>query len=228
MDLPILKKNRSSSGISDLDLILEGGYRSPANILFIGPANMEKTALAYHFASAPSEENSYIICGSASANDIIKKAASFGINLDKPNIRFIDCYSATLGKSVESSEKVMIVPGPTALNDISLMLNEAIKQSVNKKMRIVFDTLSTFVLYNQKDSIRKFLSVIEGRLKTANSTTIYLIDDGIHEKQLVSILEHGMDEKYVLSEKEGKTFLNVPGVDLSIPIKISPSGLIVV
>ncbi len=160
--MPILKGNRLSTGISDLDIILEGGYFSPGNIVLVGPSGMEKSAFAYHFAGAAgANEASYIVCGNSSPADIINKASTMGINLNKPNIFFIDCYSATLSSAEQKpSEKIKIVPGPSALNDFSLALNEAIKESSGKKMSVVFDTLSTFVIYNPKDSIRKFLSVI--------------------------------------------------------------------
>jgi len=89
--MPILKANRLSSGIADLDIILEGGYFNPGNIVIIGPSGMEKAAFAYHFAAASGDgENAYIICGNSSPADIINKASTLGINLNRPNIRFID------------------------------------------------------------------------------------------------------------------------------------------
>jgi KaiC/GvpD/RAD55 family RecA-like ATPase len=225
--MPILKKNRMPLGIADLDLILEGGFINPGSVMAIGPTGMEKAALAYQFA-ATGNENSYIICGNSSAADIIKKAATFGIDLEKPNVYFIDCYSATLGKAAESTPKVMVVSGPGALNDISLMLNDAMKASAGKRMRVVFDTLSTFVLYNPKESITKFLSVINGRLKTAGATTLFLVDEGVHDKQLVSLLEQGMDEIFTISDAGGKIVLKVPEAEMLIPIRVGPAGLSVV
>jgi len=225
--MPILKKNRMSTGIPDLDLILEGGYHNPGNIVLIGPSGMEKVAFSYHFvAAAAQDENAYIICGNACPDDIINKASTIGLNLKKDNIRFIDCYSATLGKGeCKSTEKVMVVDGPSALNDISLALNEAIRASAGKKMRVVFDTLSTFVLYNPKDSIRKFMSVVEGRLRNAKATTLYLVDEGVHDKPLLSLLEHGMDEKFDILDKGGKFFLTIPDTAVNVPIKVGPGGI---
>ncbi len=226
--MPILKKNRLSTGIPDLDIILEGGYPNPSNLVLIGPSGMEKAALAYHFAAAAgADENAYIICGSSSPANIIKKASNMGIDLSR--VHFIDCYSTTLGRGTpESTENITIVAGPSALNDISLALNEAIRQSAGKRVRMVFDTLSTFVLYNSKDSIRKFLSVIEGRLRNAAATTLYLVDEGVHDKQLLSLLEHGMDDEYALAEKGGSFFLVLPGVEMNIPVRMGPSGIAII
>ncbi len=229
-EMPILKANRLSSGIPDLDIILEGGYFNPGNIVMIGPSGIEKSAFAYHFiAAAGAEENAYVVCGNSSPADIVNKASTMGVNLNRPNIRFIDCYSATLGKPQGGADpKIKIVMGPGALNDISLMLNEAIAESSGKKMRIVFDTLSTFVLYNPQDSIRKFLSVVEGRLKSVGATAIYLVDDGVHDKQALSLIEHGMDEVFTIADRGGKFALSVPELDMPIPVKVGPSGINIV
>ena len=227
--MPILRTNKLSTGIQELDIILEGGYQNPGNLMILGPSGIEKSAMGYHFASALKEdENAYIICGTSSPQDIINKASQIGIDLNAPSIYFIDCYSSTLGKEQQSTEKITIVPGPSALNDISLALNEAFKASEGKRMRVVFDTWSTFVIYNAKDSIRKFLSVIEGRLKNANATALFLVDEGVHENQLLSLIEHGMDSKYVLNDKGGKIELIVPGLDLELPVRAGPTGLSIV
>jgi KaiC/GvpD/RAD55 family RecA-like ATPase len=222
--MPILKKNRLSTGIPDLDLILEGGYRNPGNLVLIGPSGIEKAAFAYHFTAAAKDEKSFIVCGSSSPKDIMSKAGTMGIDLSK--VHFIDCYSATLGKTKPTeNEHITVVDGPSALNDISLALNEAIKASAGKRMRVVFDTLSTFVLYNSKDSMRKFLSVIEGRLKTANATSLFLIDEGVHEKAMLSLIETGMDETFNLVDKAGNFMLSVPDVSMDLPVRVGPAGI---
>lgn len=229
---PILKKNRLSTGISDLDLILEGGYMNPGNIMLLGPTGNEKAAFAYHFAASadPKKENVYIITADAKPKTIEEKASSIGLDLKGDHIRFIDCYSQTLGskKEAEPTDKCMVVSGPGALNDISLCLREVVNKSAGKKLRVVFFSLSTFVLYNPKDSIVKFLGVIEGRLKNADGTTLYLVEEGVHEKQLLSLMGHGMDEKLGLNERQGKFLLEVSSVDMPIPIKLGPSGIMVV
>jgi len=224
----ILRNNKLSTGIADLDIILEGGYSNPSNFILLGPTGMEKIAFAYHFAgSKKANETSFIICGNSAPEDIKSKASTMGIDLE--GVHFIDCYSSTLGREVPAgSENITIVSGPSALNDISLAINEAISKSSGKRMRVVFDTLSTFVLYNSKDSIKKFLSVIEGRLRNADATTLYLVDEGVHDRQLLSLIEHGMDEIYTIVDKGGKFALVMPKIDMSLPIRIGPSGVNIV
>jgi KaiC/GvpD/RAD55 family RecA-like ATPase len=227
--LPILKKSRAPTGIDDLDVILEGGYQNPGNIMLVGPTGMEKNAFAYHFANAaPKKEEVYIICGDSSPNEIMKKADSMGISLDGDNIFFVD-YTNTLGGKIEpkSTEKVTVLQSPGALNDLSLVLNEAIKKNTGKRMRVIFHTFSNFVLYNPRDSIRRFLSVIEGRLKGGEATVLYLIDEGVHDKQLLGLIEHGMDETYELEEVNGRYRLHVPRLPMPVPVNLGPAGITV-
>jgi KaiC/GvpD/RAD55 family RecA-like ATPase len=227
-ELPVMRKSRLKTGIKDLDIIMEGGYKNPGNLLFVGPSGMEKAAFAFHFADAADEdENVYIISSDSSPNEIMKKAETIGVSLKKENIRFIDCYTAMLGgdKKLEQTDRIKFVQGASALNDLSLALNEAMKESTGKKMRIIFHTLSTFVLYNPQDSIRKFLNVVEGRFKTAGATAMYLVDEGVHDRQLMGILEQGIDEQYVITEKSGEYFLALPKIPVHVPFKLGPSGI---
>jgi KaiC/GvpD/RAD55 family RecA-like ATPase len=226
---PILKKDRLSSGIDDFDIMLEGGYKNPANIMIVGPTGMEKNAFAYHFASAANSRKEVVllICADAAPASVVKKAASSGIDLKGRNLFFIDCYSTTINSKnePEATEDTQIVEGPGALNDLSLAINEIIKKGKDKKMRIVFDSLSTFVLYNPEDSIRKFLKIVGGRLKEAEATTIFLVEEGVHDKQLLSLLEHGMDSVFNIEEKNGSNTLRVPMIRMDIPFRIGPSGI---
>ena len=228
--LPLLRKNRLSTGIPDLDQITEGGYLSPGNIMLLGPTGNEKAAFAYHFIACANQKKEATVIVNADSNPqaIEEKAGSMG--LDISHALFIDCYSQTLGskKEQEPDERYTAISGPGALNDISLAIKEMIMKAAGKKIRVVFFSLSTFVLYNPKDSIIKFLQVIEGRLKNADSTALYLVEEGVHDRQLLSLIEHGMDEKFTLSEKAGRFGLAVPSVSMQVPVRIGPSGITVV
>ncbi|MBI5051171.1 hypothetical protein HZC08_00260 [Candidatus Micrarchaeota archaeon] len=224
---PILKKSKSSAGIPELDTLLEGGYSHPGLVMLLGPTGMEKMAFAFHFAKEGLNrgEKVFYINSDSTPEDVRNKAASFGCELeDEKNFRFIDCYSSTLGSKAQTSRDI-IVPGPSALNDLSLAINEAIKESAGKKMRVIFHSLSAFVLYNPKDSILKFIQVIGGRLKNADATVLLLVEDGMHEKQLLATLERSMDEKFVIHDRGGSFELELTSISASVPIKLTPAGI---
>ena len=54
---------------------------------------------------------------------------------------------------------------------------------------------------------------------------MYLIDEGVHDKQLLGLIEHGMDEKYELEEMNGRYKLHVPRMPMQIPVNLGPAGI---
>ncbi len=231
-ETPILRKNRLSTGIADLDVIMEGGYPNAGNVILLGPTGSEKEAFAYQFCAAADmkRENVLIVNADATPEAIAEKAAAMGLELEKDSIYFIDCYSQTLGqkKELASTDRCIYVSGPGALNDISIALSDVLKKCAGKRLRVVVQSLSTLVLYNPKESMTKFLQVVEGRLKNADATAIYLGEEGVHDKQTLSLLEHGVDELITLRESGGKFELVVPSVGMPVPVKLGPSGMTVV
>lgn len=227
---PILRKNRAATGIAEFDTMLEGGYVNPGMVMVLGPTGMEKMAFAFQFAGAAKEkEKVFYITADAGPEDIINKASTVGIDL-KPskNLKFIDCYTSTLGSKQEAKPEHVAIAGPSALNDLSLAINEAIKESAGFKIRVVFHSLSSFVLYNPKDSLLKFLQVAGGRLKTADATIMMLVEDGMHDKQVLSAIDHSMDQRYIIHDKGGAFELEIPDIPAFVPIKLTPEGIKIV
>jgi KaiC/GvpD/RAD55 family RecA-like ATPase len=227
-EMPIIKKNRLTTGVGDLDLILEGGYLNPADILLIGPAGMEKMAFAFHFARAKkSGEVIVFITTDQTAKNVREKAASIGLKLPEDTI-FIDCYSASLG-AVKEEKNVTYISSATALEDFSVAIKEIIEKNAGKRIRLVFNTFSTFLLYNPKDSILKFLQVVGGRLRNGGATTLFIVEEGVHDKQLISTVERSMDEKYIIHDKGGGAFdFEIFSAGITIPIKLGPNGVAIV
>lgn len=228
-DMPILKKNRASTGVNDLDILLEGGYPNPANIMVLGPAGTEKTALAFHFAIAGLEKSevAIFITTDATPQNIKEKAASIGLDIPEGLI-FVDCYSKTLGSSQQDEKSVVYLPGPSALEEFSVSLKEIIDRNVGKKMRVIFNTFSTFLLYNPKDSMLKFLQIVGGRLKNAGATTLFIVEEGVHDRQLISTVERSMDDKLVILDKGGSFELEMTSAGISVPIRLGPNGITII
>lgn len=223
-DNPILKKNKFSTGISELDILMEGGYPNPYNVLLVGPTGMEKSAMAFAFASSKKDGEVLIfITTDANAATIKEKAASIGIKLPEDTI-FIDCYSNNVN-SLPEQENIIYMGGPSALEDFSVTIKEILEKNIDKKFRVIFHTFSTFLLYNNKDSMLKFLQVVGGRLKNANATTLILVEEGVHDKQLISMILRYVDEHINLIDK-GTGVFNIEFQNgLQIPVKIGLNGI---
>ncbi len=211
-----------STGIKELDIIMEGGYKNPSNVLILGQTSYEKNTLAFKFIAPKENEKSIYIALDMSPKEIIKKAGEVGEDLE--DVYFIDVYSKVA--NIPTKRKDIIIDSPSALNDISLAISDLTKD-VNKKLKVVFHSVSTLSLYNDEDQIIRFLQVILSRLKNKGATTLFLVDEGMHSKKFISAIRLLADEIIKIDlDDEGKV-LKIANVPIEIPIKPSPFGIVV-
>ncbi len=162
-----------------------------------------------------------------SPEEVEGKASAFGLNFKShtgKELVFIDAYSQTISAR-ETERKDMMVPGPAALNDLSLALNDVTAQAEGKRIRVIMHSLSTLSLYSQPDTVIKFLQVIQGRLKGANATSMWLVDEGMHDKKFTTSLESMCDQLLHISDKGGAHELEVPGIPIPLSIRTGAAGL---
>jgi KaiC/GvpD/RAD55 family RecA-like ATPase len=224
-DLPIFRKDRISTGVDALDIMLEGGYRYPGAALLMAPTGSEKQCFAAHFAKAGLSADDAIIYVTTDKTpaEVEKAAAGWDLHFKGPGqIFYIDCY--TQG---EASGKANIykVGGPGALNEISLYISEILRNNEGKRFRLVFHTFSTFALYNEMGSLFKFLDSVKGRVKSAGGTILLLVEEGMHEERFLTTLRHTIDEEYDLRNKDKiKEFIS-SRLPIAVPLKVGPLGI---
>ena len=199
------------------------------NILLVGPSGMEKGAFAFHFAKASSENGHKVFYAYGyDPEDIVNKASSVGIELASgKDFKFIDCFSSTLGTSSPPFKETIQVSGPSALNDLSLAINESIKESAGRRWQ-----LSSTLFHHWCFTIKRFCSQIPSgcwwAIENADATVILLIEEGMHEKQLFAMLEHSMDSTFTIHDKGGSFELKIPDVEAMIPMRLSPTGIAII
>ncbi|MFA5105703.1 MAG: RAD55 family ATPase [Candidatus Micrarchaeia archaeon] len=224
-------KNRAATGIAKLDVLLEGGYPQDSMILVIAPPGIEKLLAAIQFLDSSGESESLIfITTDMSPSAIAAKAAEYGRSkaADRSKVRYIDCYSWTIGKEKEDSSNDIPVQGPNSLNDLSIAINTAMSESSPAfKKRAVFHSLSTLLLYNQPEVVFKFVQVTGARLKSQGATVIYLLESEMHDEKAISTLRHLMDEVMEIRREDGKLklYFQAARAQKGIPVKVGANGL---
>jgi len=224
-DLPIFRKDRISTGVQALDIMLEGGYKFPGTSLLMAPTGSEKQCFAAHFVKAGLSEGDVVIYVTTdkTPKEVEKAAAGWDLHFKGPGqIFYIDCYTQGEASGKANEYKV---GGPGALNEISLYISEILRNNEGKKFRVVFHSFSTFALYNEQGSLFKFLQSVEGRVKGANGTILLLVEEGMHEERFLTTLRHGIDEEYGLRNKDKIKELVSNKLPIAVPLKVGPLGV---
>jgi len=89
------------------------------------------------------------------------------------SVFFIDAISILSGRKASSGKKAMFLDSPTDLID----MDNAISKQLSKSQKlgfVVFDSLSTLLLYNKPQAVEKFLHVLVGKIRGAN-VQVFLI-----------------------------------------------------
>jgi hypothetical protein len=90
---------------------------------------------------------------------------------------FIDAISSAL-KNVKKQKKCYFLKNPSALTELSI----AISESMGKFEYVIFDSISTLMIYNNPSSVEKFVSSITNKLRTGGLKSVFFILEG--EKSL--------------------------------------------
>jgi len=91
---------------------------------------------------------------------------------EKSKIFFIDCVTSTV-KATEQKENVIFVSSPHALTEISIALKKTIEKI--KTDFVIFDSISSMLVYEQSLTVLKFIHSIVLMLRKAKLNTIFII-----------------------------------------------------
>lgn len=216
-----------------LNIFLEGGLDIRSNNLLIGSSGEEKVIFALQFIQAGLEkgEPGIIVTTDILPEDLEKIGNRFNwdfkIKEDLNLLKIIDCYSWTLGRNINTERTDILIQGPNALNDLSISLSKVVStfSKPNKPLRICFISLSTFLLYNEQESIFKFIQIIGSRLKMVGATTLFLLEEGMCDKKIEVTLKHLNDEVFYLQKIKKKWYLDKDNTPIKIELNIDKNGI---
>lgn len=170
-------------------------------ILILGPPLSDKKNLIYKLILKSLKKNEPVLFVTTDhfpkdiEQDLQKNKILYKKYEKEGNLKFIDCYSAQTQNSMSETSIVKKVSGPLALNEISVALTEleGYFYKRNKKHKIIFQSLSTMLIYSRPEAIERFVQVIVARAKSAGGSIFFTIEEGMHDKKTLIALEHLVD-----------------------------------
>jgi len=183
-------------------------------VLLLGNSLDGKKKAMYEYVRSCTKKNELLLFVTTDSSpesikiELVKDKVFFG-----KNIRFIDCYSQQANESVGDTEEIRRIPSPMALNEMSIALAEIEKEFYAKspKHKVIFNSLSTLLLYSNPQAIARFLQVTIARIKNAGGSGIFTIEKGMHDEQVITTITHLMDGVIEFEKKEDKIEVKTKG-----------------
>jgi KaiC/GvpD/RAD55 family RecA-like ATPase len=206
------------TGLNKLDSLLKGGLPEKSSILLIGPPKSGKTifGIQYLFQGLTNDEYGIYIVTNNFPEELIKKFEKFGkIDkiLEKGLVRFVDCYSIHAGVEKENTVFIVRVNGPTALSEIGIAFSDIVKQiPKGSKIRVLFDSVSTLLLFNPPNQIANFVQQLNGKTKASNAVSVFIVEEGMHDEKDVTTLNSLLDVMIHLKREKDKNLIEVVGI----------------
>jgi len=129
------------------------------------------------------------------------------------NIYFVDCYSQQAGLNCQKSENIRYVSGPLALNELSIAISDFQREFLKKETPhlIIFDSISTLLMYSNAEAIGRFLQIIIAKIKNLEGDMLFTIEQGMHDDKTVVTIEHLMDTILEVKKEGNKLLMKESG-----------------
>lgn len=165
-------------------------------VLFYGPPGPEKGIFMQQFIWEGLQDGDtcvYVTTDHAPA-EIRGIMAMRGWDLSKyekeGQMNFVDCFSWTVHEK-DPSPSVVTIPSPSSLSEIAITVSTLLQKS--ERARIVFDGLSTILLYNDPTAVFRFFQALSAKVKYYGAVMFALLEEGMHQESVKVTLEHLSD-----------------------------------
>ena len=205
----------AKTGIDRLDELLKGGIPLKSNVLIYSPPFIGREIILKRFALSGLQEGDTIlfVLTDKSFQDMREEMKKLDKKYEKyeeeGKIRYIDVYSPSV-EIKEESEWVIFVDSPINRERIASSVIQTLKEKEGK-YRVIFDSLSTLIVYSDAKAVFRFLQVLSGICKRMGATSMFSVTRGMHEEIEVQTIKHLMDGVIELREEGARLQIRVQG-----------------
>jgi KaiC/GvpD/RAD55 family RecA-like ATPase len=216
------------SGLQALDVALKGGFSRPSNLIVMGDSWSLKRELGLTMLSAGLKNNEAAICVSATstAEEIRARWLDYGLNPayeQEGRVKFVDCYSKMIGANTSDTASIKRVPSIIEYTKLAVAVNEWCSSFFlkNTAVRVLFDSLSTLLIYSSLQTVMRFLHIFLGQLRKQNVLGFLIVEEGAHDLLTLNQLKSFSNGAIVVAPDT----LRCEGFgypSLSVPFVLSP------
>jgi KaiC/GvpD/RAD55 family RecA-like ATPase len=205
----------TKTGVDRLDELLKGGIPVKSNVVVYAPPFIGKEIILKRFALSGLEagDNVIFVLTDKSFSDVreeMKQIYQKYENFEKKGkVRYVDIYSASVDLK-EKSDYTIFVDSPINREKIASSITQIMKDKKGS-YKIIFDSVSTLVVYSDAKAVFRFLQVLSGICQRMGATSMFSMTRDMHEEIEVQTIKHLMDGVIDLREEGARFQLRIQG-----------------
>jgi hypothetical protein len=127
---------------------------------------------------------------------LTKMYTQSGISLD--HVSFIDAVTRnSVGSAMNITGVVRFINNPSNLTDMGIAVTEVLKEQSGKKVCIMYDSISTMLIYLSSGNISKFIHFVTNKLRLMDVSGVFLaVEKGLDPmlmSQLTTFVDNVID-----------------------------------
>jgi len=124
---------------------------------------------------------------------LVKNYENYGLDISR--IWFVDAITkCALGRIPQEASNCRFVKNPANITDLGIVITDVLNSFPDQKPCILFDSISTMLIYIPSINISKFFHFITNKLKLLNSPGIFLAADKSLDPLLMTQIVTFVDE----------------------------------
>lgn len=124
---------------------------------------------------------------------LVKNYENYGLDISR--IWFVDAITkCALGRIPQEASNCRFVKNPANITDLGIVITDVLNKFPDQKPCILFDSISTMLIYISSINISKFIHFITNKLKLLNSPGIFLAADKSLDPLLMTQIVTFVDE----------------------------------
>jgi len=191
---------RVPTGVPGLDELTEGGFPKNSAIILQGPIGSEKSMFGTQFiAEALLDENSsLVVLNNTSVDEFRGFLSRFNIDAlqyeKKKKLCYVDCYSWRTNPIKDFEEKWPIIRVSRDLSSMGIAIQKASDWLTGSPVkRAYLELLSPFLKHFEFNPVYDFIQVLNARLKESGYTSLYSLELGMHDTEIISSIQEVFD-----------------------------------
>ena len=206
------------TGIERLDELMKGGIPAVTNTLLYSPPFIGKENILNKFVLSGLEEGEPVIfvltdkSFSEMRKEMERLDKRFPEYESEGKVKYIDVYSKGV-ELEEEGDNVIFVDSPINRERITSSIISTGKEYTKKyeRHRLIFDSISTLIVYSDAKAVFRFLQVVSGTCKRLGATSIFSMTRGMHEELEVQTIKHLMEGVIEMREEGSRMQIRVQG-----------------